>query len=42
MEYFLIAIFTIFMLPVLVGWWHGKNHINPNTLRGKAYYSRKD
>lgn len=37
MEY-LIVLATVVVIPWAVGWLYGRNHIDPNTPAGRAYY----
>lgn len=33
------GILCAILLPILVGWWYGKDHIDPETYKGRYYYN---
>jgi len=33
-----VVVFTTVALPIAVGYYHGKNNVDPNTPEGKIYY----
>jgi len=41
MDYILI-IGAALVLPFVIGWLYGRNLVNPNTPKGRAYYISKD
>jgi hypothetical protein len=37
MEYAIVTL-AIIVFPIVVGWWCGKNDVDPNTDYGRKYY----
>lgn len=33
------VLIATFILPFIIGYWYGKNDVDPNTVEGKIYYS---
>lgn len=37
-----VVVILAFSMPVLIGWLHGRNDIDPDTPEGKAYYDPQE
>ena len=42
MEIITQLIFSIILLPIVVGYVYGRKQVDPNTAHGKIYYSQGD